>query len=52
MSDRVIYAMLVFYVLVALASAREKDWWRVLYFVGAILISISVLGMTTRRTHG
>jgi hypothetical protein len=46
------YALLVFYVVIAVAAAWERNWWRVLYFTGAIFISIAVLGMTFRTGKG
>jgi hypothetical protein len=44
------YALLVFYVCILLAAAWERNWWRVLYFSGAILISVSILGMSWKRS--
>lgn len=43
------FALLAFYLAILLAAAWERHWWRVLYFLGAIIISVSVLGMTWRR---
>lgn len=43
------YALLAFYAAILLAAACERNWWRVLYFLGAIIISVSVLGMTSRK---
>ena len=48
MSTNIMYALLVFYLAILVAAMFERNWWRVLYFVGAIVISISVLGMTER----
>ena len=47
------YALLVFYAAILLAALWERNYWRALYFVGAIVISIAVLGMTwkLRVTH-
>lgn len=45
-SDRIMYALLVFYAAILIASLWERNYWRVLYFLGAIVISIAVLGMT------
>lgn len=42
------YALLAFYVAILLASACERNWWRCLYFLGAIIISVAVLGMTAK----
>ena len=50
MSDRIMYALLVFYLAILLAAAWERNWWRVLYFAGAIIISVAVLGMTRRHS--
>ena len=54
MSDWIMYALLVFYVCILAVAAWERNWWRCLYFLGAIMISIAVLGMTTRTrvSHG
>ena len=49
MSNWIMYALLVFYVAILVAAALERNWWRVLYFAGAILISVAVLGMTFKR---
>jgi drug/metabolite transporter (DMT)-like permease len=46
MSNGIMYALLVFYMAIALAALWERNYWRALYFLGAIVISISVLGMT------
>ncbi len=48
MSTRLMIALMVAYAVIAAASAWERNWWRVLYFVGAILISIAVLGMSEK----
>lgn len=48
MSTKIIYALLLFYFVIAVAAGLEKNWWRVLYFVGAIIISVAVAGMTER----
>lgn len=48
MSTNIMYALLVFYLAILVAAMFERNWWRALYFVGAIVISISVLGMTER----
>ena len=49
MSNWIMYVLLVFYVLIASAAAWERNWFRVVYFIGAILISIAVLGMTFHK---
>ena len=38
-------ALIVFYFIIAIAYALERDWARAFYFVGAIIISLSVLAM-------
>lgn len=43
------YILLGFYALIMLQAAWERNWWRAMYFVGAIVISISVLAMTLKR---
>ena len=52
MSTWIMYALIVFYVAILLAAAYERNWWRCLYFVGAIVISISVIGMNWRGERG
>lgn len=47
-SDRIMYALLVFYAAILLAALWERNYWRALYFLGAIVISIAVLGMTDK----
>lgn len=46
MSTCLMLALIVAYVLIATAAALERNWPRVLYFIGAIVISIAVLWMT------
>jgi len=48
MSTKIMLALLVFYAVIMVAAMFERNWWRACYFVGAIVISISVLGMTER----
>lgn len=48
MSTWTMYALLVFYAVIMVAAMYERNWWRALYFLGAIVISIAVLGMTER----
>lgn len=43
MSDRLMYAMILFYILTAAVSAYEGLWGRCVYFVGAVVLSIGVL---------
>jgi drug/metabolite transporter (DMT)-like permease len=49
MSTGMMLALIVAYAAISLAAAWERHWWRCLYFVGAIVISVAVLGMTWRR---
>jgi drug/metabolite transporter (DMT)-like permease len=51
-STWVMYALLVFYVVIMACAAWERNWWRALYFFAAILIGIAVLGMTWESTKG
>ena len=37
--------LMAIYAVIAAQSAYERNWYRALYFVAAILISIAVLGM-------
>ncbi len=46
MSTSGMVLLIASYGLIAAAAAWERNWWRALYFVGAILISVAVLGMT------
>ena len=48
MSTKIMLALLVFYFAIMVAAMLERNWWRALYFIGAIIISIAVLGMTER----
>ena len=45
-STLTMYILIGFYVLIMLQAGYERNWWRSLYYLAAILISISVLGMT------
>ena len=49
MSTWIMYACLAFYVAITIAAAWERNWWRSLYYVGAIVIQLSVLGMTWKQ---
>lgn len=40
--------MLVAYVAISAASAWERNWYRCLYFIGAAVITVAVMGMTKR----
>jgi uncharacterized membrane protein len=46
MSNWIMFVLLFFYLAVLLAAMWERNWWRALYFLGAIVISVAVLGMT------
>lgn len=48
-STWIMLALLVFYAVIMLLAAWERNWWRAMYFAGAIVISVSVLGMTEGR---
>jgi len=41
--------LIVAYAVIALFSCWERNWWRAVYYVGAIVISIAVLGMTAEQ---
>lgn len=45
-STWLMYLLIAEYALIALAALWERNWLRTLYYVGAILISLSVLGMS------
>lgn len=47
-STRLMLALLVFYAAILVASLIERHWWRALYWAGAIIIMVAVLGMTWR----
>ena len=47
-SSWLIWLLIVQYVVIAVASACERNWPRCLYFVSAGLISLSVLWMSAR----
>lgn len=42
------YALLVFYLAILVAALFERNYWRALYWLGAIVISVSILGMTDK----
>ncbi len=48
-SNLTMYILLGFYGIIVVQAAIERNGWRALYFVGAILISISVLAMTFKK---
>ena len=49
-STTTMYLLLGFYTLITVQALVEHNWWRAMYFVGAIIISISVLAMTLKET--
>lgn len=49
MSNVVMYSLLVFYLVMLLAALWERNYWQSLYFLGAIVISIAILGMMWRK---
>ena len=54
-STRMMIALCVWYALISLAAVTidtPRNWPRVMYFVGAILISVAVMWMGVRRECG
>ena len=47
-STGLMWLLIAAYGAIVLASAVERNWPRALYFVGAIVISVAVLWMTSR----
>lgn len=45
MGDFFVKLLMVEYAIIAVAYALSKDWARVMYFVGAIILSVGVLNM-------
>jgi hypothetical protein len=43
------WASIAFYVAIMAGSAFEGRWWRCLYYFGATVITVAVLGMTERK---
>lgn len=43
MGDKLVYVMLALYVLAVLGYAYDGNWPKVLYFIGAIILSLGVL---------
>ena len=39
-------ALLVFYVAILVAALWERNWYRALYYLGAIIISVAVMGLS------
>jgi len=48
-STKLMIFLLLVYAAILVASLVERHWWRACYWLGAIVIMISVLGMTTRK---
>lgn len=48
MSTGVMWLLIAAYGVIVIASAVERNWPRALYFVGAIVISVAVLWMTSK----
>ena len=42
------YILIGFYAIITVQALSERNGWRAMYFVGAIIISISVLAMTLK----
>jgi membrane-associated HD superfamily phosphohydrolase len=49
MSTATMLVLIAIYAVIVVFAVLERNWWRVLYFVGAIVISVAVLGMTAKR---
>lgn len=49
-STTTMYILLGFYAVITVQAMVERNWWRAMYFVGAIIISVSVLAMTLKGT--
>ena len=47
-STWIMYVLIVFYAGIMVFAMAERNWWRALYYFAAILISVAVLGMTTK----
>lgn len=45
-STLTMYILLGFYAVITVQALWERNWWRAMYFVGAIIISVPVLAMT------
>ena len=48
-STSVMWLLLAFYAVIMLLAANERNWFRAMYFCGAIIISLAVMGMTTEE---
>lgn len=48
MSTIIMWVLIGFYAVIGVCAACERNWWRALYFVGAIIITLAVIGMTGR----
>ena len=47
MSTRLMIALMLAYAVIAVAAEWERNWYRSLYYVAALLISVAVLGMSS-----
>jgi len=47
-STWIMLILLVFYAVIMVSASIERNWWRALYYLGAIVISVAVLGMTRK----
>ena len=45
MGDTFVKILIIEYACIALAYGWQKDWARVAYFIGAIILSVGVLNM-------
>ena len=48
-STHTMLILLAFYFVIMAQSLLEKNWYRGLYFLGAIIISVAVIGMTEKE---
>jgi hypothetical protein len=48
MSTRLMIGLGIVYAIIVACALVERQWWRALYFTGAILITVSILGMGGR----
>ena len=45
MGDTFVKILIAEYTIIAIAYGFQRDWARVLYFIGAIILSVGVLNM-------
>ena len=48
MSTPLMLGLIIAYAVIAATAAWERNYWRAMYFVGAMVISVAVLGMTQK----